>query len=164
MKKLAQQFSIILTICFLFVACSSDEDEITNNAFTDISFAYTDFEYEVLSEINNYRESINLSKLNTLNIISKEAEGHSRYMVNTGEINHNNFGNRMNALVGNTNAKSVSENVAYGFITAQGVVNAWLNSEGHRKNIETPNHTDFGISIKQNDEGRNYFTNIFIKR
>ena len=46
---------------------------------------------------------------------------------------------------------------------AQSVVNAWLNSDGHRQNIEG-DFTDFDISAEQNANGQWYFTNIFVKR
>jgi uncharacterized protein YkwD len=39
-----------------------------------------------------------------------------------------------------------------------------LNSEKHKATIENPTFTDFGISTEANELGRNYFTNIFIKR
>ena len=57
----------------------------------------------------------------------------------------------------------MSENVAYGFSSAESLVNAWLNSASHRENIEG-DFTDFDISAEKNNEGKWYFTNIFIKR
>lgn len=66
-------------------------------------------------------------------------------------------------MIQNASATKVSENVAYAFSSAQSVVNAWLNSAGHRANIEG-DYTDFDISAEQNEEGRWYFTNIFIKK
>ena len=66
-------------------------------------------------------------------------------------------------MIQNAGAERVSENVAYGYSSAQGVVNAWMNSQGHRENLEG-DYTDFDISAEQNNEGRWYFTNIFIKK
>ena len=53
--------------------------------------------------------------------------------------------------------------MAYAFSSAQSVVNAWLNSEAHRANIEG-DFTDFDISAEQDEYGDWYYTNIFIKR
>ncbi|MEX1383999.1 CAP domain-containing protein [Lutibacter sp.] len=39
-----------------------------------------------------------------------------------------------------------------------------MNSSEHRKNIENPDSTHFGISTESDDNGRNYFTHIFIKK
>jgi len=43
------------------------------------------------------------------------------------------------------------------------VVNAWLNSPGHKEVIEG-DYTNFEISAEQDDNGRWYYTNIFVKR
>ena len=85
-------------------------------------------------------------------------------MLEVGEVSHDNFGIRSKNLIENANASVVAENVAYGFNSAEGVVNAWLKSEKHKATIENPSFTDFGISTEANELGRNYFTNIFIKR
>jgi len=37
------------------------------------------------------------------------------------------------------------ENIAKGFKDAQSVVNAWMNSSGHRANILNPNYTHMGV-------------------
>jgi uncharacterized protein YkwD len=67
-------------------------------------------------------------------------------------------------LQNNANAKKVGENVAYGYGTAEGVVNGWLNSPAHKKIIETEEYTHFGISTEKDSSNRNYFTQIFISR
>ena len=102
--------------------------------------------------------------MSKLDIISYVAESHTVYMVETGLVNHDNFPERNQKLVESANAKSVGENVAYGFNSAKGVVDAWLKSDAHRAIIENEKYTHFGISTERNSEGRNYFTQIFIKR
>jgi uncharacterized protein YkwD len=85
-------------------------------------------------------------------------------MAETGKVCHDNFAERHQKLVSTAQAKIVGENVGYGFTTAEGVVNAWLNSDEHRKLIEKTEYTHFGISTKKSVDGRNYFTQIFIER
>ena len=84
-------------------------------------------------------------------------------MIEQNQVSHDNFYERKTFLTANTGAKAVSENVAYGFTSAQSVVNAWLNSEGHKQNIEG-NFSDFDISAEKNADGKWYYTNIFIKK
>ncbi|WP_231510839.1 CAP domain-containing protein [Bacillus sp. UNC438CL73TsuS30] len=55
--------------------------------------------------------------------------------------------------------KSAGENIAMGQPTAKEVVTAWMNSEGHRKNILSPNYTNIGVGF--NSKG-NYWTQEFI--
>jgi uncharacterized protein YkwD len=121
-------------------------------------------ESDILELVNKHREKLNLNKLTSLNVISSVADGHTDYMINTGTISHDNFANRAQLLVDNADAKTVGENVAYGYGTAHGVLNGWLNSSEHKKIIEDPDYTHFGISTKADDEGRNYFTHIFIEK
>ena len=84
-------------------------------------------------------------------------------MVDKDEVSHDNFYKRSNYLKANAGAKKVSENVAYGYSRAESVVNAWIKSDSHRKNIEG-DFTNFNISAEKNDEGKWYYTNIFIKK
>ncbi|ONI44257.1 hypothetical protein AN641_05715 [Candidatus Epulonipiscioides gigas] len=51
-------------------------------------------------------------------------------------------------------------NLAKGQATPVDVVNAWMNSEGHKANILSTNYTQIGIGY--NDEGK-YWTQIFLK-
>ncbi|PHR72834.1 MAG: hypothetical protein COA67_03800 [Lutibacter sp.] len=167
MKNFTHKILILtLVSTFLFSSCSSDNEieEFNSYGRHDISLSYTNMEQEIFNLINNHRTSKGLPELGIYNIVSSEAITHTDYMIETGDVSHANFGTRHQNLVAYASAKSVSENVAYGFSSAEAVVNAWLNSEGHRLNIENASFTDFGISTKGNDEGRYYFTNIFIKR
>ena len=43
------------------------------------------------------------------------------------------------------NYRTAGENIAYGQRTPQEVVNAWMNSSGHRKNILNANYTKIGV-------------------
>ncbi|HJV17777.1 MAG TPA: CAP domain-containing protein [Bacillales bacterium] len=55
--------------------------------------------------------------------------------------------------------RTAGENIAMGQPTAQQVVNAWMNSEGHRKNILSPNYTNIGVGFTQTG---NYWSQMFI--
>ena len=79
------------------------------------------------------------------------------------EVSHDNFYLRSNSLKNNPGATKVGENVAYGYSSAQSVVNAWLNSESHREIIEG-DFTNFDVSAEKDPNGKWYFTNMFIKK
>ncbi|PHQ55683.1 MAG: hypothetical protein COC16_04695 [Lutibacter sp.] len=167
MKTLAT-LAIILLLSFTLFSCSPEDDGIFFNGNSEVvnisTVSYSAIEIEILNLINNHRTSLGLSKLNTLTIISGVADGHTDYMIEVGTINHDNFSKRSQTLMDQADAITVGENVAYGYSTAQGVVNGWLNSASHRKIIENPNYTHFGISTEVNTKNRNYFTQIFIKK
>ena len=110
-------------------------------------FGYRDFSNEALSDIDATPFRIFDGEIN----------------IDQDQISHDNFYTRRNSLINNAGAQNVGENVAYAYSSAQSVVNAWLNSPGHKDVIEG-DYTDFDISAEQNNEGKWYFTNIFIKR
>src|SRR5205807_2075366 len=56
---------------------------------------------------------------------------------------------------------ALGENIAYGFQGAADVMNAWMNSPGHRANILQSMFTQTGISVKASPSGVLYFTEEF---
>ncbi len=166
MKTITQKILILAFASFMLFSCATDDNDeiLLKEEVVDIQLTYTDLESEITTLINEYRSSNGLSTLNVMNIVSFEAETHTEYMVQVGEVNHDNFNKRYQYLVANADAKSASENVAYGYNSAESVVNAWLNSPSHKEIINNPSFTDFGISTKIDSNGKYYYTNIFIKK
>jgi uncharacterized protein YkwD len=148
-----------------FTSCSTDssiEDEI-NSIEVLVAPQAKQIEIEIMELINAHRINQGLNALNDHGTVKAVAFTHTEYMVEADNISHDNFFERKQSLQVNADADNVSENVAYGFNSAESVVNAWLNSPSHKDNIEG-NYTDFDISAEQNIEGKWYFTNIFIRR
>ena len=166
MKTLKPLFSILILSLLVLSSCTP-EDEIPvleKSQISELSYSYTELEIEILQLVNEHREDLGLNTLERLDIISNVALPHTNYMIALDQVSHDNFLSRQKELVENANAKSVGENVAYGFNSAQGVVNAWIQSDNHREIMEDPKYTHFGISTDSNVEGRNYFTQIFIEK
>jgi len=163
MNTYTYKIVVILFAVFFIISCREDsieEESIPALALVDVS--YTNFENEVLLKINQHRTSIGLNPLEISDKVSSVAQSHTEHMISANEVSHDFFFRRRDVLRDNPGANAVSENVAFGFSTSGGVVRGWLNSEAHRAIIETPSFTHFGISVEENEEGRNYFTNIFI--
>ena len=53
--------------------------------------------------------------------------------------------------------KGAGENIAWGQKSPEAVIQAWMNSEGHRAN----NFTKIGVGYYQNAAGRNFWTQLF---
>jgi uncharacterized protein YkwD len=122
-------------------------------------------EKNILYYINQHRRSIGLSDLVMLEQASQKATEHSIDMAKriTG-FGHDGFETRVKYISQKTGAVSAAaENVAYGQMSAREVVDGWLHSPGHRKNIEG-NYTYTGIGLARDRDGVIYFTEIFIKR
>lgn len=168
MKTPYLKITLVAFFSFLLFSCSNEDDGIYFDASSEVltsDATYSAIESEILDLVNQHRADIGLSDLKPLDIVSNTADDHTNYMIETGEISHDNFQKRSQILMEKANAKKVGENVAYGYSSAQGAVNGWLNSEGHKAIIENPKYTHFGISTEKcKTSGRNYFTQIFITK
>ena len=75
------------------------------------------------------------------------AQKHAEWMAKHHSMTHSNISVLVNRY------GFVAENIAWNQRTEEEVVNAWMNSEGHRINIMNRNYTKigFGIVIKNNE-------------
>jgi len=158
------KLTLLIILSVLITSCSPEEDSLSVKELNVKPVSYSALENDVLDQVNAYRSSKGSYPLQKLDIVSYVATTHTDYMIETGNVDHTGFEQRQQDLVENAGAKSVGENVAYGYKTSEGVVNAWLNSDSHRALIENNNFTHFGISTEKNALGRDYYTLIFIKK
>ena len=122
-------------------------------------------ERRIHQQINNHRESIGLSPLQLNSAITEQARLHSRAMA-TGERQpgHDGFDERMAAIEEEIQRGDAAENVGVNWgmdDPAATAVRLWLESPQHRANIEGGFQLT-GIGVAKNDEGRYYFTQIFV--
>ena len=57
-----------------------------------------------------------------------------------------------------------AENVGMGLPTVQAMVEAWMNSPGHRANILNPRYGAVGLAVSRDVAGRPYWTLVFADR
>jgi uncharacterized protein YkwD len=126
--------------------------------------ANADISREILFFVNEFRRSKGLPALQANSYISSVALGHSRDML-TGKspFGHDGFRQRIDQISSRLGKLHVAaENVASGPMDAREVVDGWLHSPGHRRNIMG----DFqltGIGVAEAANGMIYFTQIFVK-
>jgi uncharacterized protein YkwD len=117
---------------------------------------------EILEYVNDDRKMQGLSPLKLSDVESSIAAKHSRDMA-SGKVpfGHSGLNARAKAIrkaLGEI--MSVGENVASGPMSAREVVDGWLKSPGHKRNIEG-DFTLTGIGIASDKRGNIYFTQIF---
>ena len=158
--------TILLAFLLLthFTSCAQTKDlhtRLTN--YNKINLATLNV--DILKLINQHRRSIGLGDLQMLDIVNTEAQQHSVDMVKgRTPFGHEGFEDRVADIRKVTGfIKGAAENVAYGQLTAAQVVDGWLHSPGHKKNIEG-DYNFTGIGAVQREDGVIYFTQIFIKK
>ena len=164
-KRILSPILLLVLLSISLTSCSKEEMTTDQNDSVpaDVTFNYSQEELELMDIINDYRVSKGLRALAKVDYISVKSEEHDNYMIAKGGISHDYFQDRYEALVNKLGAVNVSENLAYNYSTPQGVFNAWLNSAGHKANIEG-DFTHFGIAIRTNAEGKKFYTNLFMKK
>ena len=149
-------------------SCSTDEPAVVDEADyrLDLNLAdETDWEManEILDLINDHRMELGLNPLQKdIRHASAIAVEHTQYMIEQRSISHDGFGERAQYLK-DRGAGSVGENVAVGYTKAETVVQAWLNSPGHRETIEG-HYTHTGFGVMQNAQGIFYYTQMFYSK
>lgn len=122
----------------------------------------TNYEKEVIRLVNEARAKNGLSALTENWELSRVARYKSQDMKDNNYFSHTSptYGSPFNMMKNfGISYKSAAENIAKGQQTPQAVVNAWLNSSGHRANIMNPSFTQIGVGYVKSG---NYWTQMFI--
>ena len=122
------------------------------------------YENEVIRLVNEIRAERGLSQLKADWELSRVARIKSQDMKDNNYFSHTSpvYGSPFNMMKSfGISYRSAAENIARGQKTPGAVVNAWMNSSGHRANILNPSYNKIGVGYV---EGGNYWTQMFIKQ
>lgn len=117
---------------------------------------------QVIDLTNKERQKNGLPALKADSSLSKVAQAKSNDMNAKHYFSHTSptYGSPFDMMRDfGVTYRSAGENIAMGQPTAQQVVTAWMNSEGHRKNILSPNYTNIGVGYTKTG---NYWSQMFI--
>lgn len=121
-------------------------------------------EKNAFDKVNNYRKSINLNILDWNSDIADISRVHSQNMANESvAFGHDGFNERYEVIKTKVEIISAAENVGYNFghdDQAAVAVDGWLNSPGHKTNIEG-DYDITGMGVAKSESGTYYFTQIF---
>lgn len=149
-------FAFLTFILLSLQACSQTTEQISGEA---------QLQQSVLDYVNQYRKTKGLAPLKMMPIITAESLKHSKNIANGRvDFGHDGFEERADRLMSQIElSNAIAENVAYGKFSAQEVVNRWIASPGHKRNIEGK-FTLTGVGIIRRADGYLFFTQIFINK
>lgn len=140
-----------------------DQPSNTQNSNLDSVSA---IEKEVVRLVNVERQKNGLNPLELDAELSKVARAKSQDMATKGYFSHTSptYGSPFD-MMKNFGIKysTAGENIAMGQPTAEAVVKAWMNSEGHRANILNKNFTKIGVGYYKGSNGSPYWTQMFTR-
>lgn len=126
---------------------------------------YAAFQQRVLELVNSERAKVGAKPL-TLNAkLSNVATTKSQDMIDKNYFDHNSptYGSPFDMMKKfGISYKSAGENIAMGQTSPEEVMKAWMNSDGHRKNILNSSFTEIGVGVAKNAKGQLYWTQMFI--
>ena len=169
---------VLLWVAVPAVSVTADTDTIT------------DLEQWVHKRVNVHRSSQGLSRLRFNKELAAIARRHSKDMAAGRRSEHQGFDSRRGAVARILPLGSLGENVAWSrasyvetpsgvkpqrgqsgtvamgrtaaFEAADYIVDGWLDSPSHLRNIESPDYELTGIGVVQGPNGAYYFTQLFV--
>lgn len=129
------------------------------------STSFAAYQQEVVNLVNKERAKYGLSALKSNSSLANVATIKSQDMVNKNYFSHTSptYGSPFDMMKQfGISYKTAGENIAMGQKTPSEVVTAWMNSEGHRKNILSSSFTQIGVGVAKNANSQLYWTQMFI--
>lgn len=116
-----------------------------------------------LHNLERSKKGVSLLVLDSkLTVVAQE---HANWMAENQVMSHTGEGrSTVSHRVRNAGIEfgGVGENVACGQLTAEEVVQAWMNSLGHRLNILNKSYNKVGFGIATDKNGKKYWCTVFI--
>jgi uncharacterized protein YkwD/chitodextrinase len=126
-----------------------------------------DLASQVVALVNQHRASIGRSQLSVSSSLTAASTWKSLHMAAYGYFAHDDPAPPVarsayqRARDCGYGGSSWGENIAWGYTSAQSVVNGWLGSPGHRSNIESASYTSTGVGVAANASGQLIWTQNF---
>jgi uncharacterized protein YkwD len=128
-----------------------------------------DLASQVVTLINNHRTSMGLVALKVSPTLTNAAVWKARHMARYQYMQHDDpappiartVPDRLEACGYPSRTTGWGENIAYGYTTPSAVVQAWLNSPGHRANIERASYRSTGVGAAASASGVLYWSQEF---
>ncbi len=137
-------------------------DKVTIPLLSDVK----NIESQVVALVNKERTSRGMTALSHNWQVSRVARYKSADMRDKNYFSHTSptYGSPFDMMKKfDIKYSTAGENIAKGQKTPEAVMNAWMNSEGHRKNILSANFSEIGVGYETDARGTTYWTQMFIR-
>ncbi len=149
------------TTCLLALFLSAMPQASTNG--DDAPLKMSTEEQEVVKLTNVQRKMAGLEELQPDIKLFQSARLHAANMAKQNKLDHELDGKTMVDRLQATgyNLESVAENIAWKQTTPRKLIAAWMESEGHKKNMLTSDFVHIGVGMAKNDKGEPYWVAVY---
>lgn len=169
LKKFAAfLFALVLSVSIVSTyALAADETTVPSvttatTAVTDQATKIAEFKAEVVRLVNIERAKVGAAALTNMDALGTMANVRAEESATSFKHTRPNGTRCFTIFADNGMVYSAAgENLAYGFSTPAAVVKAWMNSEGHRKNILHTSFKNIGIGYFVTEGGKIYCSQLF---
>jgi hypothetical protein len=112
----------------------------------------------IINLTNKERSKYGLNTLTANQLLSQAAYNKADAIFKSGKFTHQINNRKFSSWIKDVGYKYsyVGENLAVDFITAEGVIEAWLESETHKKNLLNNQFSEIGIAVVEGEfQGQN---------
>lgn len=120
------------------------------------------FANQVVNLVNQERAKAGLRPLTSNSVLTAMALDKAKDMYNNGYFDHTSptYGSPFDMMsTYGIRYSYAGENIAKGQQTPEAVMNAWMNSTGHRQNILSPNFTQIGVAYYNGEWVQEFISN-----
>lgn len=145
MRRLLVAFTIAMALVVAPAAPSS------------VAMSASTFDKRLHKQTNKARTARDVRALKAGKCLDRYAQRQARRMAQQRRMFHQDLSVVLRAC----NARTVAENVAYGFTAPKANIRAWLKSPGHRANMLSGRFTRLGTGVAKDGDGRTYTVQVF---
>ena len=149
---------LALMVCLAAVAAAAEPNGLTTGS--DMARDGRRRQFEQLA--NAHRARIGCGRLRWDPAAAAVAQQHADDMVRRDFFSHTNPDGKSpfdRLRAAGVTYTAAAENIAFGYVTASAVLDAWVASKGHRRNLENCRYTHHGVGLRDRT-----WVQVFIRR
>jgi uncharacterized protein YkwD len=159
-------FALVLLLGLVSVAAAQQPKTPPKKADKKDELVLSKEEQGVIDLTNAERKKADLPPLKANPKLMAAARGHGENMAKQDKLDHVLDDKKPADRVKDAGYRyaAVGENVAWNQKDPAQVVEAWMNSEGHRANILKKEYEEIGVAVAKNAKGERYWVQVFGKQ
>ncbi len=131
---------------------------LANPAHASLVFDSSTYEARLFTLVNAERAAHGLHPLAATRCAADFATRWAEHIAHDHVLRHQ----PLRPIVGGCRAARAAENIGYGNVTPERMMDLWMHSRGHRRNILDPHLTHIGLGAERDAKGGWYGVQVFL--